>query len=314
MKFYEYETMYAGLVARRPVDAPPVADESQFYKNLFHSDAGDRLDRARGLTEGLWVGNRKPYFRIWPGVLHTLAHSTFDLPNKYLKCPQDAFVIRFPVESPIRIGVFEQAVQAILVCDSTGDDLRRLHFGVQTDECYDVYQFDFTAPEQSVERSVEEQFSEAEWSDPNGPKIPLEEQYRHFRMLLSIVLSTCFLATGGDRIVTPDVLNKDLEKLLRRIKSGEPVGELVERAQRYGKNGHDVGRQEQWDINVADRHDSGESTGTGRELRYQHQRRGHFRVIRHGKGRELAKVVFQRQLTVRADLPPAPFEHGYCVK
>lgn len=132
-----------------------------------------------------------------------------------------------------------------------------------------------------------------------------------------ILLSVCFLATGQDKLIDPDVLNKDFSKYLDAVnqqsdrkqadKARERIEELVQKARdRRGEQmtGFTIGRREAllgWRPPAAK--ESGGETGVSRELLTQHQRKAHFQLFHTGPGRTVPVVKFVRQVTVRPDLP-----------
>jgi hypothetical protein len=79
-------------------------------------------------------------------------------------------------------------------------------------------------------------------ADIPGVCVPRELQARCLRLVVSV----CFLATGGDRLVEPDVLGKDLAAYIeaQRRDDRQRVQQIVERAARRGKRGWHVGQQE----------------------------------------------------------------------
>ena len=78
--------------------------------------------------------------------------------------------------------------------------------------------------------------------DIPGVCVPRELQARCLRLVVSV----CFLATGGDRLVEPDVLSKDLAAYIeaQRRDDRQRVQQIVERAARRGKKGWHVGQHE----------------------------------------------------------------------
>jgi hypothetical protein len=72
--------------------------------------------------------------------------------------------------------------------------------------------------------------------------VPRELQARCLRLVVSV----CFLATGGDRLVEPDVLSKDLAAYVEvhRRDDRQRAGQIVQRAVRRGKKGWHVGQYE----------------------------------------------------------------------
>jgi hypothetical protein len=140
--------------------------------------------------------------------------------------------------------------------------------------------------------------------DIPGVCVPRELQARCLRLVVSV----CFLATGGDRLVEPDVLSKDLAAYMeaQRHDDRQRVQQIVERAARRGKKGWHVGQHERFIGHAARSHGDGDGHGS---LHFQHQRRAHFRLL------PSQKVTFIRQATVRPDLPPPPVQNaGYRVE
>jgi hypothetical protein len=113
--------------------------------------------------------------------------------------------------------------------------------------------------------------------------------------------------TGGDRLVAPDVLTKDLAAHLeaQRRDDRQRVRQIVERAARRGKKGWHVGQHERFLGYAVRSHGEGDGHGS---LHFQHQRRAHFRLL------PSEKITFVRQATVRPDLPPPVLGAGYRVE
>ncbi len=142
--------------------------------------------------------------------------------------------------------------------------------------------------------------------DIPGVHVPRELQARCLRLVVSV----CFLATGGDRLVEPDVLSKDLAAYIEAQRRGnqERIDHIASRAVRRGKKGWHVGQQERFrPLASAACHGDDGGDGTRGPLSHQHQRRAHFRLL------PTQKVTFVRQTTVRPDLPPRPQSVGYRV-
>ncbi len=126
---------------------------------------------------------------------------------------------------------------------------------------------------------------------------------------MRISVAVCFLATGADKIVEPDVLNRHRERFDRA--NPEERNNLHAKAKQRGKHGWTIGRFERETL-IPRRSSSGGNLGTGQELEFQHQRSAHFHVVRYGPAKSLSKVEFYRQITVRPDLDPSPItKKGY---
>lgn len=118
---------------------------------------------------------------------------------------------------------------------------------------------------------------------------------------LRLSLAVSFLATNHDRLIEPDILNKDLAKFCHPDTDETTRKELHDRATRRRGNegrGYTLGRRERL-LRVAEERNS-EVTQEGRFLKHQHQRRGHIHRF-HTKTKMIYKWI--PQLTVRPDLP-----------
>lgn len=126
-----------------------------------------------------------------------------------------------------------------------------------------------------------------------------------------IAISVCFLATGGDRLIEPDILNKDFRSYLDAVNANrvEEIARLHAKAtkKRDGRIGYTIGRSDHilgrraYDVDHTATKDAG-----GRPLKYRHTRQAHFHLYWTGAGRKEAKINFVRMLVIRPDLPPAP--------
>jgi hypothetical protein len=304
-QFYEAETFYS-LEKRNKQFRAHEMSATDFYKTYKRSDF-DSFDLIRRDFEFLLYEHGKKYFKVWPGVLPTLMDCGFDIPCDVVQLPYPSFEIRLPIGSALK--AHGDDVKYIIVSRPDPEKSKSLGIYFCAGELEDFWILPFNKP--TVEDAISSQIIQ------RFETIGISREQLDFenRQILSVVMSVCFLATGGDRIVKPEVLNSDLGKLLECSENKTVIEKLVNRAVRRGKSGFDVGRSEQWDINVIERsaHDN-DSDATGRKLQYQHQRRGHFKTVRYGKQWSERKVVFQRQLTVKPELPPKTIERGYAVK
>lgn len=155
------------------------------------------------------------------------------------------------------------------------------------------------------------------------PKAEIPDEHREdwqgaIDFATRVALSVCFLATGGDRLVEPDVLNKDFNAYLDAVnaKRLDEVKRLHDKATkvREGAVGYTVGKA---DAILGRRAYDVDTTATtdekGRELKYRHYRQPHWQTFWTGKGRTTPVVRFIRLLVIRPDLPPPPEEprRGY---
>jgi hypothetical protein len=290
MRFHEYLTTYEWNL--RTIGRSGIT-VGQFYSAFTAQHrslalAGQeqaKTEHNRGLCEWEYHTNGRPYYRIFPAVLPTFLRVKIDIPCSYLRFPFKSFAILLPVEdNPLQIRE-GRYVRSILVSECEG----RCYLWIDTNEfehvngvpcCVITYQQLVLDPSLTLDQSI---FVLPRAIDDVSDEI--------IRQVVRLAVSVCFLATGSDRLVTPDVLSKDLAAWLEAMRRGDnPRREAIEqRAVRRGKKGWDVGRS-------LVRPESRKSDGVGHELQWQHQRGAHFRRLASG-------VVFVRQATVRPDLP-----------
>jgi len=316
MDFYDFPTVYGvlkrnGLVEESPNRFYPQALALLRAKILHVSSHVLAVENNRTVCEWDWIKLGSPYFKIWPSMIPLLSNVNIEVPVDYLRLPFKAFVVRLPTEdNPLTIDE-QHLVRAILVSEGqpSGDDSRRVFLWIDVGErgfeespILTYCQLDCVPGIQ-----IEEAFYRLpiEENIP-GVQVPRELQARCLRLVVSV----CFLATGGDRLVEPEVLSKDLAAYMEAQKRGdqERIAQMAAKAVRRGKKGWHVGQQERFRplASCAVHYDEGEG-GTRGPLSHQHQRRAHFRLL------PTQKVTFVRQTTVRPDLPPPPQSIGYRV-
>lgn len=143
-------------------------------------------------------------------------------------------------------------------------------------------------------------------SVPEKEKILYESMGDRLPNLLRVLVSSGFMANSPeDGLVIPDVLSADRAAYAQAVRRGDQnsAKTIVERAQRRGKIGYNVGTNEMFagesEYNPADSHDD----STGRELGFSHIRGGHPHAVRYGEGKSKIKIKWFRPTRVRPDLP-----------
>lgn len=294
MQFHEYSTAYDHGKRMGMTET-----FEQFYRGISHvfykqAVAGDEQFRAennRSVCEWDWHTNGKPYYRIFPAVLDMLMNVGIDLPTSVLKLPFDVFCIRLPEEPRIWADESQNFyIRAFLVAEKVVDGRRSVYLWIDTNEndqfgCPIITYSQLAMSSLTIEEAIDAL-----------PKLPtdLPDELNH--RLVRLAVSVCFLSTGSDRLISPDVLSKDLSAWLEAIRKsdGERAKVIEERAKRRGKIGWNVGAREL----VHSRALKGSENGLGHGLSHQHQRSAHFRLLPNGR------ITFIRQATVRPDLPP----------
>ena len=305
MEFHDFPTIYSVVKRNGLTDEP--AD--RFYAGSLallrlkarqfpaHAVA---VEHNRTTCEWDWLKCGSPYFKIHPAIVPLLSNVGIDVPVDYLRLPFQAFAVRLPVEDNPLVIDNQYHVRAVLVCDGQpmGTDERRVYLWLDVGErgMGDAPVLTYCQLECVPGIQIEEAFNRLpQEPDIPGVCVPRELQARCLRLVVSV----CFLATGADRLVEPDVLSKDLAAYMDAQRRGDRqrVQQIVDRAARRGKKGWHVGQHERSLGHAVRSHGDGDGHGS---LQYQHQRRAHFRLL------PSQKVTFVRQATVRPDLPPPP--------
>jgi hypothetical protein len=319
MDFFGLDTCHQVARRRGQTDRPPrefyllfIGTAEQALRRGIPDAESMELEKLRYVCELDWYSVDRPYFKIWPDMIPLLGGVGIDVPVDYLQLPFKAFLLRFPKEeNPLRLPN-GRIIQTILVGQRPnleGD--RRLLFWVDFGEIVErtglpnvmFRQFDLASG-----LTIDEAFGRLPGYDnaASSPRFPSELQMKCLR----IATSVCFLSTGADRVIEPDVLGKDLQQYLEAQIKDPPLAErLCQKARRRGKLGWHVGRADHarrfLRSPTSKEGAAGEPHG---QLTHQHQRRAHFRFLPSGK------PVLVRQATVRPDLPPPSHAPQYAVK
>jgi hypothetical protein len=300
---------------------------TQFYDAKFECPAGvsnDEVDVDRPLTaeeereeidsmrmEMAWRQGRYPYFKIYPGVLGLFCGTKLAVPGRYFRSPFRLIGVRFPVNHGLsclasRDGMTaEAALLGNVLKHELGPDVQLWLLHIRWGDPSGIRPPVFTRLDldQPDAVTLDDQLATSRRNPGIDAFVPAMDT------VFRVVCATCFLSTGGDKLVEPDVLNKHVERLTRASTAVE-VSELHEKAKNRGKFGWTIGRRERVFPNPI--YDSTKGPPTERELHYQHQRCGHFHVVRYGANREQWRVQWYRQTTVRPDLPAPPStDFGY---
>lgn len=291
MQFHEFLTTYAFTKKLRPdMDL----SLKQFYGGMnqllteraITGAEEARCENNRVVAEWDWYDNGCPYFKIYPAVVPMLSAVHIDIPSEYLKLPFSTFCVRLAGEDlAFAPGRY---IKSFLMTEAIIDGSRRVYLWTDTNE------YENGCPVITYNQLVCDPGISIEDSIGILPRREMDMPDEFNRSLVKLAVSICFLATGSDRLLSPDVLSKDLAAWLEASRRGdaERLRVIEQRAARRGKLGWNVGAREL----VHARHPAGEP-GNGHELSYQHQRRAHFRLLKD-------RVTFIRQATVRPDLPP----------
>jgi hypothetical protein len=207
------------------------------------------VEHNRNVCEWDWIKLGSPYFKVYPAMIPLLSGVSIEVPVDYLRLPFCAFAIRLPAEDNPLVIDAQYYVRSILVCDGQPVDTqdRRVYLWLDVGErglenspvltycqleCVPGIQIEDAFDRLPMERNIP------------GVCVPRDLQARCLRLVVSV----CFLATGGDRLVEPDVLSKDLAAYLEAQRRGDRqrLDQIVSRAVRRGKQGWHVGQHERF--------------------------------------------------------------------
>ncbi len=319
MDFYQYPTFYAFHHRRGEANEPPAHVYRTWQSKLVASRLpGDDpflmiAKHSFFEAESQWYQSDSPFYKIWPGVIPLLADVNVEIPCEYLGLPFKCFEVRFPKqENPLRLSE-TQVVRSFLLYEPLNDAAtRRLILLLDTGEVTDrgaPKKFAVSrscTPGRTLDSIIE--LSDAERDEVSrGPAMQPDLVAQCFR----IAISVCFLATGADKLIEPEVLSDDLARYLeaRRNNDVAKVDRLVQKARQRHRHGWNVGQGERFrPLLHREQHDHEGDEGHHAALTHQHQRRAHFRLLGNNK------VTFVRQTTVRPDLPPPDRPPGYGLK
>jgi len=239
------------------------------------------------------------------------------VPGKYFHSPFSNFLIRLPENHGCEeLTAGGNELRTVLVTEVTGEETIALSEPVTHSHMFIVW-MNFGETFQGVpyylfqvmkfqdDETIEEAIARQRTPDKVDKETlayGLDIGNDKINNCMRLVVSTCFLATGADRIVEPDVLTNDLQRYIeaKRNENPEKVQQLHGRAQRRGKFGWTLGRE----IVIPSHFQSGNSgESKGQHLTYQHQRGAHFHIYHYGPGKSKWTVKWINQLTVRPDLP-----------
>lgn len=277
-------------------------------------------------AEAMWYLNERPYYRIHPDYAAIFAKTQLDVPVKFVNAPYTSFAVEFANGKEPSYG--DSCVLSALFSYAKHDDMLKSLQGYEYEDLPDsefrsmmlvliarnlqtgktrkqgVSMCLGTDPELLLGEKLKNLETEAALD--TGAPISSAELVRH---MFSIAASVCFLATGGDKLIEPDVLNPDFRSYLDAVnrKDWAKTKALGQKAQRVrnGQPGFVVGREEAL-LGRRATNRTDEEVGEGTELHYQHQRKGHFHKYWTGPDRDQLTVKWISQLTVRPDLPLNP--------
>jgi len=349
MEFYEFRTQWEHI-RKHPYYRTKYLTMDEWYNEMKMMSVRYAIEEGmkgctvlhnQSMAESTWYKQNKPYYKLYHDMIHLLARTNIDVPCEFLRTPFPAFTIRLPVNHGIDfLSVEDQELRSMLVDESPDQfEINPNSYTVRsTGHRNIIVWMDFGETEHDFQNkgttldlsgmpvvaynrlsideneSIETCLSRNKQEGTEGricdEGIPITTKMAD--LCFRIAVAVCFLSTGADKIVEPDVLSKDLRKYLNAKEQVDTylIEQLINKAKRRGKFGWTIGRE----IIFPNLNKNSHGKGTAeRELHYAHQRCAHFHTYRFGPKKSLAKVKFIRQLTVRPDLPapPSVIRRGY---
>lgn len=314
--------------------------QRQILESIYYAKQIDNNDQCtpqclaynQASIELAWYESKKPYFKLYPGIIGMLTNTDVNVPVGVVHAPLGTISLRLPDDHGIEeltaddshilhsilineVGPGEVAKVSDMTMESTGK--RQFIFWFNFGEKHpskDTAGFQHPVVSFQVVEIDDEEASFEEclqvWIGRKRYNWDVGLQIRDETMLYAIRLAvgTCLLATNADKVLEADVLNKHVQ----RYRNADAVEQkaIHQKAIKRGKHGWLVGRE----ISLPSLYGCSEThtdDGVHRQLTRSHLRRGHFHTVRHGKGRALTKVQWFKPVIVRSDLPASEVTRGY---
>lgn len=339
MKYNRYETTWE-TANRTFTDCAQMGwDKARPYYRSIVAGAmsghiiGGSTTMVQAMAEYEWVVSGKPYFNINPKLIPVFSKCPIDVPANLIKFPTNfsAFSINLssPEEGNPMVIDKDHYVKSILCNfnnnEKISDVLKKL--GVSSsayreeDSNRIILWIDIGetgteipgTPPQPIYTYRQLAFKDVETVEEAMNKLPHHPSASEGVIVsaeltiqcIRLMASICFLVQSDDPLILPDVLAED--RLAIKWANADRKKQLHERARKKGKNGWMVGMDIPYTDAIAESHGHGTKLPLthreGHELTRSHFRNGHWHVVRHGKNKELKKVIWYLPTTVRPDLP-----------
>lgn len=331
----DYYTDALSLIAKTLVNPeslrPLCPSEDVFNVHVEHKEDWP-LCLATQEAEYDWYALKRPTFKILPGLVDALAHTSIDVESERVKMPFPSFKIELPAGNTLGESCGAKGFDGLLVTTSDiinfeaieGGQAAKLHiFGTRRGDtdprvyaplgykgyCRATAGFGtfplthhhsmFALPLTDESLTVQELLAKYDAQMMEHDKDFSQRLVR--RRVLSLVVATMLIAISDDkRLIKPEKLGvRHRLKAEKARKRGDKTAGLANKGFLVGadiKLPKDVQRA------------ISKPAGTGRELDYGHIRSGHLRLQPYGKQDEKKryKVIFIAPTIVRPDLPMKP--------
>ena len=278
--------------------------------NLDDDERDSRERHVQRLTgEAVFYDLHKPYYQVHPQIVEIFTQAKTDnIPFLHLPLPCKSFALHL-ADSPLNTFVVSdtgRVVRSILCVVLHGvlpqgllgkGVIGGLLLVVDTGEegvCVQV-----AMPITDWGQTIEDRLADMAVGKD------MEEYHSDYAIRCArLVFSVCFLLQSNNRLVEPHVLTKDIEKYFRA--DAVDKEKLANKAvKRRGTMGFRVGfpREHEFPLPAPPLQQQNQSIEGEKSLTCAHLRSGHWHLVRHGKGRKQAKVMWYFPTVVRPDLP-----------
>jgi hypothetical protein len=236
----------------------------------------------QAVTEENFIRNRRPFYRLYPGVTEALTRLGIEkIDVSKIHPPVNPLSLEFPVDRPLTAGT--RKIVNILFMEFEDDDCLFIEYRSHVDTFGVIT---FPRENKQIIRLMD---------------TTAEADKETFNALLQIVFGVCMIPQSDTSLIAPRVLHRDLEKF-------ESTGDMkfVDRARRNGVNGWDVGR----DIPTLEEMETFRQQQGEPGRKSPHWRMGHFAIRRTGEGHTDKTIVWIKETFVNKNLLKE-VPHGY---
>lgn len=236
----------------------------------------------QAVTEENFVRDRRPFYRLYPGVTEALTKLGIEkIDISMIQPPVNPLSLEFPEDRPLIAGT--RKVVNILFMGFKSDDSLFIEYRSHIDT-FGV--FTFPREYEQIERLMNNS---------------TESDRATFRTILQVVFGVCMIPQSDTSLILPRVLQRDAEKFGT---TGDP--KYIERARRNGVNGWDVGR----DLPTSEEMEALRVQQGVPGRKSPHWRSGHVAIRYTGPGRSIPILTRIKETFVNKDLL-REVPHGY---
>ncbi len=352
VKFHHYQTQVEMLSRVGLEDAElhmlASSNPDKFYAAMDKACDEFGMDvttKVATVVEWKFLDCGRPYYKVFPGILHQMAHTSINVPVEQIRPPYPAFEIRFPRRDCGPLSDYYQSLIVGFASPRDDDGLIDLTAAPPGTKCGnqqpvkanldDTYlsmnifwagtdiktgkkepgRFDYFCLDLAKGKTLEECFRDTKYW---GDAYDTTDQHYHIMAdhpdevfpslgwMLRAVLCTTMFGIARHELVMPDIPIPVINAT-RRGRIGKQLEEHRRLKQKF--RGWLVGSE----ISLPQPlvvYNRDCRTGAGQELKYGHIRSGHLRMQPCGPGGKERKLIFVPPTVVRPDLPVRT-THGY---